>query len=201
MKPVLLNHVANSLRMRRHGINRHNSVFSHTTAGERLALFDLARSLPTGARALEIGSHIGSSPLFICAGLVRCDGNLICVDSWMNETMPDGSMDTFADFTANTRPYASRITPIRKYSSSLTVSDIGGPLDLVFIDGDHSEAAARGDFELMSPWVKLGGYIAFHDLRAEFLGVHVVLGEALLSRKWEIVGLQDSLGVIKRTNE
>ena len=193
-----LTRLVDALRLRLRGLGRHMRVFSHTTIAERLALYELARSLPAGARALEIGSHIGSSALFVCAGLSHGGGSLTCVDTWMNETMPDGAMDTFAEFSANTHEFAQMITPIRKYSSALTAEDIGGPLDLALIDGDHSEAAVREDLAIIGPWIKPGGYIAFHDLRSLFPGVHIVLGEALASRDWEIVSLHDSLGVLRR---
>ncbi len=156
-----------SLRLRRHGIARHMRVFSHTTAAERLALFALARSLPPRARALEIGSHIGSSALFLCAGLSQRGGHLICVDNWLNENMPDGAKDTYPEFAENTRSYAGMITPVRKFSNTLTEGDIGGMLDLAFIDGDHVEQAVREDFILMAPWVKPGGFIAFHDASSQ----------------------------------
>jgi len=37
------------------------------------------------------------------------------------------------------------------------------PLDLLFIDGDHSEAGVRSDFERWSPHVRPGGHVLFHD--------------------------------------
>lgn len=37
-------------------------------------------------------------------------------------------------------------------------------LDFLFIDGDHSYAGAKADFELYGPLVRPGGLIAFHDL-------------------------------------
>ncbi len=186
------------LRLQQLGIARHSRVFSHTTNAERLALFELARWLPPQARALEIGSHIGSSALFLCAGLSRISGSLICVDTWMNETMPDGAKDTLPEFSANTREYAAMITPVRKFSNTLTAQDIGGPLDFALIDGDHSEQGVRSDFALLEGWIKPGGYIAFHDLRRNFPGVHIVMGEALASGKWQIASLHDTLGVIRR---
>jgi predicted O-methyltransferase YrrM len=39
------------------------------------------------------------------------------------------------------------------------------PVDLLFIDGDHSEQACREDWELFSPWVEHGGVVVFHDAR------------------------------------
>jgi predicted O-methyltransferase YrrM len=193
-----LNEALTRLRLRQHGLARHMRIFSHSSPVERLALFQMAKQLPPGARAIEIGAHLGSSALFICAGLVQGGGRLVCVDTWMNQTMPDGATDTFEEFKANTRPYAHMITPVRKLSRELTEVDIGGPLDFAFIDGDHSEVEVRADFKLVGPWVKTGGVIAFHDLHPGFPGVHIVLGEALASGEWQLVRLAGSLGAIKR---
>jgi predicted O-methyltransferase YrrM len=38
------------------------------------------------------------------------------------------------------------------------------PLDLVFIDGDHTYDSVRRDYELYAPLVREGGIIAFHDI-------------------------------------
>ena len=186
------------LRVRHYRLSAHMRVFSHTTTKERLRLFHLASRLPANARALEIGSHVGSSALFICAGLAHRGGRLVCVDTWMNQTMPDGERDTFAEFKANTQPYAHMITPVRKFSHELTEKEIGGPLDFVLIDGDHSEAGVRSDFRLIAPWVKTGGLIAFHDLMPNHPGVNIVVGEALASGDWQLSSFVDTLGAIRK---
>jgi cephalosporin hydroxylase len=38
------------------------------------------------------------------------------------------------------------------------------PLDVLFIDGDHSYEGVKMDFETYSPLVRRGGVIAFHDI-------------------------------------
>ncbi len=40
----------------------------------------------------------------------------------------------------------------------------GSPIDVLFIDGDHSYAGVRADFELWSPLVRPGGLVLFHDI-------------------------------------
>lgn len=40
----------------------------------------------------------------------------------------------------------------------------GTPIDLLFIDGDHSYEGVRRDFELYEPLVRTGGMIALHDI-------------------------------------
>jgi len=51
----------------------------------------------------------------------------------------------------------------------------GRKLDLLFIDGDHTWAGVKSDFELYSGFVKPGGIIAFHDINSglEEFGVAV----------------------------
>lgn len=46
------------------------------------------------------------------------------------------------------------------------VSDIlqNQKLDFIFIDGDHSYEGVKKDFEMYSPFINPGGYIAFHDI-------------------------------------
>lgn len=40
----------------------------------------------------------------------------------------------------------------------------GDKLDILFIDGDHTYAGVKRDFELWSPLVRPGGYVVFHDI-------------------------------------
>jgi predicted O-methyltransferase YrrM len=42
----------------------------------------------------------------------------------------------------------------------------GEPLDVLFIDGDHSYEGVRADFEHYSPLVRPGGLIALHDINS-----------------------------------
>lgn len=44
------------------------------------------------------------------------------------------------------------------------------PIDVLFIDGDHSFAAVKRDYQLYEPLVRPGGIIAFHDTNARGLG-------------------------------
>jgi len=38
------------------------------------------------------------------------------------------------------------------------------PIDVLFIDGDHSYDGVRADFEMYSPLVRSGGIVTFHDI-------------------------------------
>ena len=69
---------------------------------ELRTLYYLARNCPQNATILEIGSYLGASTCFLAAGVSKVNGRIICVDTWMNETMPEGPRDTYAEFMKNT---------------------------------------------------------------------------------------------------
>jgi hypothetical protein len=81
-----------------------------------------------------------------------------------------------------------------------------GPIDLVFIDGDHSIDGCRDDWKLWHRHVTSGGAVAFHDARASrpggagAVGPTTVVDELFRSRdsEWEIVEEVDSLVVVRR---
>jgi predicted O-methyltransferase YrrM len=174
------------------------SIPTWTSKRELRVLYDLAVSLPPEAIALEIGSYLGASTCYIAAGLAQNGGHLFCVDTWANETMPEGFRNTFAEFEANIQGVRAYVTPVRKKSSELVRSDIQEPLNFVFIDGDHSYTAVRNDFELIQPWLAQDSIVAFHDANnPDYEGVSRLIGDVLASNDWSIVGVRDRLVWIK----
>jgi predicted O-methyltransferase YrrM len=44
----------------------------------------------------------------------------------------------------------------------------GRPVDLLFIDGDHTYEGVKEDWEMYSPLVRSGGLIVFHDVAGNY---------------------------------
>ena len=186
-------------RLKNAGITNADEIFTYTNTRELRALYNIALTCPQGTIALEIGSHFGASSCYIAAGLAQINGHLFCVDTWHNETMPEGEQDTFAEFQKNTNGLKQKITPVRKRSDEINDSDIKTPINFAFIDGDHSYISVKRDFELVKKWLAEDGIIAFHDFSSlYFEGVTRVIGEALASGKWITVGQVDTLVWIQR---
>lgn len=175
-----------------------SSIKTFTSLPELAALYRLARACPRGAQALEIGSYLGASTCYIAAALEEIDGRLVCIDTWQNETMPDGTRDTFAEFHRHTAGVARRITTLRKNSADLTAADLPAGLFFAFIDGDHSYAAARRDAALVAPHLVEGGILAFHDA-IHFAGVSRTIGEWLATGAWSLGGMVENLLWLKKT--
>jgi predicted O-methyltransferase YrrM len=182
---------------RESGIPHVDSIRTDTDRTELMALYHLASSCPPEATALEIGSYLGASSCYLVAGLSKINGHLYCVDTWRNETMPEGARDTYAEFLMNTKRVHQWITPIRKRSSEVTVKDIPAPIHLAFIDGDHCYDAVKHDFTMVKDRLATDGIIAFHDFGyVDFEGVSRVLGEALASGEWMMEGMIGNLAWI-----
>ena len=53
----------------------------------------------------------------------------------------------------------------------------GEPLDVLFIDGDHSYDGVKDDFELYAPLVRSGGIVALHDVNPDTDAAHAISGD------------------------
>ena len=194
-------HVINK-KVTKHTGFKVTDIPSYTLPGELTALYQLAEASPDGAQVLEIGSHLGKSACFIASGLAHKNAKLYCVDTWQNQTMPEGEMDTFPKFETNIRNFRDIIHPIRKHSELLEQKDMPSILDFVFIDGDHSYNGAKNDFNKIKEIISLGGIVAFHDaVSPHFPGVVRVIGEALASGEWAMGGQVDTLLWIFRKSD
>lgn len=165
-------------------------VFTHLNNAEKYRLYSLVKHLESSPIiAVEVGSYLGASSLFIAAGLrSKGAGNkLYCVDTWQNDAMSEGKKDTFALFTANTRRYAKTIKPLRGLSVDVA-GDFHEQIDFLFLDGDHGYEGVKADADAWLPKLKPGATIAFHDYGwAE--GVQRVVREDVLPRAVETARL------------
>ena len=168
-------------------LKRAKDIPTFTTQEELQALHYLAMQCHEGANALEIGSYLGASACYLAASLVGRKGKLICIDTWANETMPEGTRDTFAEFQRNTAEVSNIITTIKKRSESIEESELPSSIALAFIDGDHSYDAVKCDVKLLAPRIEEAGVLAFHDIYY-FEGVSRVVGELLITGKWRAAG-------------
>jgi predicted O-methyltransferase YrrM len=182
--------------LRRAGFDPDRRIVSYTSPEELAVLHTLAAGCAEGARALEIGSHLGASAVYLAAGLGQRHGHLYCVDTWNNDAMADGAGDTYADFCATTRGITN-ITAIRKMSTALEPGDLPLPLHLVFIDADHSYAAVKADFEHIEAWLTDDAIVAFHDTLAA-KGVTRFVGEIMARPDFSPAGHVNNLTWLRK---
>jgi predicted O-methyltransferase YrrM len=129
---------------------------------------------------LEVGSYCGKSTLYMGAGVRDGGGQLFALDHHrgseehqLGEEYHDadlydaelGAMDSLpalrrtlakADYEQCVIPLVASSAEAGRYWQT--------PLAMVFIDGGHSQLAAQTDYRTWVPHIKVGGYLAIHDL-------------------------------------
>jgi predicted O-methyltransferase YrrM len=128
-------------------------------------------------RVVEVGVYEGASAVALCAALAPA-AELHLIDPF--GAHPDAlPADWGASEWATRRVLARALRrrggggPAVRWHVALSheVAAVwSGELDLVFIDGDHSEAGCALDWSVWGPLVRPGGHVVFHDARADRAG-------------------------------
>lgn len=136
---------------------------------------------------LEIGSMIGESATMVL-GFPQIK-NIYCVDIWKNieyKTIFDNRL-------SNTRCKSIHA------SSEEASSMIAFPLDIVYIDGDHSYNSVILDLKLWYPKIISGGFICGHDYSISWSGCKQAIDEFILQNNLELILFQDSSWLAKKS--
>lgn len=111
-------------------------------------------------RILEIGAA-GGGTSFLLSRVAASSSVVVSVDLELGVAL-ELAMRAWA------RPKQRTLGLRRDSHSTETAREVaammGAPLDVLFIDGDHSYQGVKADFLLYSPMVRPGGVIAFHDI-------------------------------------
>jgi predicted O-methyltransferase YrrM len=156
------------------------SVTGFMPADEGKALFDAAVRFLAGGVAVEIGTYCGRSTVLLGAAAAQRGSVLYTVDhhhgseehqpgwEFHDTTMVDpvsGRFDTLPTFRRTLDAAGLDDTIVAVVGKSTVVArGWQTPLQLLFIDGGHSEEVAQADFDGWAKWVSVGGALIIHDV-------------------------------------
>jgi hypothetical protein len=142
---------------------------------EQSLLYDLACQVPAEGTIVELGSWMGRSTILLAAGsLSKPRATVYAVDLFANVGVTSNLYQPFLDaedpdylprFEENIRGAGvdSIVVPIRGETTEAAARWDGPPIDLLFIDADHSFEGVRRDFLAWAPHCRVGARCAFHD--------------------------------------
>jgi predicted O-methyltransferase YrrM len=181
-------------------------VFAQHTLVEHEALTKWSKGRKS---IVEIGVAEGASALALRKGMDP-SGTLYLIDPFHLSRFPwISSTERLARKIVNSIN-KGQVVWIKKFSFD-AVKDWTEPIDLLFLDGDHSEEAVLRDWHDWSKFVIPGGIVIFHDARVfengwtkESDGRVKVVNELFREGKevgWEIIEEVHSLVVVRRLGE
>lgn len=118
------------------------------------------------AVVVEIGSARGQSACYIGLALKQLGrGRLYAIDPHTATAWNDAdSVETYRAMRRNLRAFGvERYVQIVRDYSTAAGAQWHEPIDLLFIDGDHSYEGVKRDWELFAPHVREFGTVVFHD--------------------------------------
>jgi len=195
-------------------------VVGFMPADEGRALYDAAvRYLHDGV-AVEIGTYCGKSTVMLGAAAAATGSVLYTVDHHHGSEEHQAGWE-FHD-TTMVDPVSGRFDTLPTFRRTLDAADLEDtivavvgkspvvargwrtPLDLLFIDGGHSETAAQQDFDGWAKWVAPGGTLIIHDVfpdpRDGGRPPYNIYCRAIESGQFTEVGCTGSLRVLERTS-
>ena len=171
--------------------------------GERefRALAMLHASAPRTGATVEIGSFKGRSTVGLASISERCGlGPVVSIDPHTAPCVTDPMLgdqpSSFEDFTSSLRSAGvERLVEVHRARSAEIASGWSRPIRFLWIDGDHTYAGAKLDFDLFSPFLTEGAIVALHDTLHEFEGpIRVFVEDILRSDKFAQAGFLHTIG-------
>lgn len=157
-----------------------DTVTGFMPADEGRALFEAATRFLDGGVAVEIGTYCGKSTVLLGAAAAATDSVLFTIDhhhgseehqpgwEFHDTTFVDpvsGRFDTLSTFRRTLDAMNLDDNVVAVVGHSAAVARVWRtPLQLLFIDGGHSEEAAQKDFDGWARWVAVGGALVIHDV-------------------------------------
>jgi predicted O-methyltransferase YrrM len=157
----------------------------------------LLGACPTAAGdILEIGTFKGKSTVVLAkAALAAGGGRVVAVDPFVlaGAGGPAAALADLRD-TLQLHGVADHVEFHQTYAATLA-RNWNRPIRLLWIDGNHTYAAAKSDFDLFLPFLADGAIVALHDVLNVAEGpLRVFMEDVLLSRHFGVAGLCGSIG-------
>ncbi|WP_040792586.1 class I SAM-dependent methyltransferase [Nocardia paucivorans] len=185
---------------------------------EGRALYEAAKHYCRGGVVIEIGTYCGKSAILLGAAARARGGLVFTVDhhhgseehqpgwEYHDTTLVDpetGRFDTLPRFRRTIDDARLGDTVIAVVGASGRVARAWRtPIEFLFIDGGHTEEAARRDYDGWAPWVVVGGGLAIHDVfpdpRDGGQAPYGIYRKALDSGEFREVSATASLRVLER---
>ncbi|MFM7843995.1 MAG: class I SAM-dependent methyltransferase [Planctomycetota bacterium] len=173
---------------------------------EAQLLYDLATEVTAPNGIVELGSYRGRSAVALSLGAQQAGHGVAVYSIEPHRRFTGilggqfGPVDRAAYYRNMLRSGCWENVNLVNLPSEQVAPGFSVPVQLLFIDGDHSEAGVRRDWEHWSPLLVKAGKVAFDDSQDPQIGPYKLLTELLASGLWREVASVGKVRVIARTS-
>jgi predicted O-methyltransferase YrrM len=162
----------------------------------------MAACAPRNGVIVEIGSFKGKSAVMLGKLAERYGlGPIVAIDphnfhnAELAEHRSAPGATSYDEFLSNIE--AADVAPyieVHRAFSTEVAKTWNRPIRLLWIDGDHTYAGAKADFDGFMPHLVPGGFVAMHDALHEFAGpIRVFVEDMLRSGRFGAAGFVNSI--------
>jgi predicted O-methyltransferase YrrM len=170
-------------------------------------LWDSARTLVAGERVVEIGSYQGRSTV-VLASVVPDGVTVIAIDPHAGtDRGPEEIVGKAAEAEADSAQFERnldqagvrhRVEYLRRWSDD-ALAEVGGMVELLYIDGAHRFGPAKADIDRWGGRVVAGGTLLIHDSFSSIGVTLAILASLAFSSQWRYEGRAQSMTRYTRT--
>jgi len=160
----------------------------------------LAACLPAKGTIVEIGSFKGRSTVMLTKVAAYYGlGPVVSIDPHTHElstgAAPGSLPSTYDDFLSSLRiANVEEHVEIHRALSADVARTWQHPIRFLWIDGDHTYAGAKADFDGFAPFLQPGAVVALHDSLNDFPGpIRVFVEDILRSKQFGPAGFVHSI--------
>ena len=155
-----------------------------TPPSDLMLLYYLVRLVPNSGSILELGTFRGKSAIIMGLSSYDKNINIYTIDNFKVAKLVEDKSETEAEARVikNIEDFGvqDKVKLITKDSNEASKT-WSVPLDLLFIDADHTYERVKDDILNFVPHLKPGGFLIFHDYTNPFGGVKQAI-EATLKK-------------------
>ena len=158
---------------------------------EAKAFYGTLLHVPKNGVVVELGSLFGKSAIVIGEVSNEIGFKFWCVDAFVTDGEP--AEKSFRKHVLDVYPKANLI----KGTTDEVAKSWTKKIDFLFIDANHQDEGINNDCINWIPFVKKGGYVAFHDYNND-LFPHVKTRVEEHTQGWDVIAIDQDSIVIKR---
>jgi len=157
--------------------------------------------LSKGDWMVELGSYKGRSAYCWLEGIIKNGGKIITIDTHRD----CDSDDRFTGFdyikSMNEWGYIGKSNIHIIGNLNDVVKFFNMEIGALFIDALHEYKNIKNDFEKWNKFVKVGGFVIFHDYDTSFKGITDFCNELKNNKDWNFIKKHGQCAFFKRINK